>query len=55
MLFASDNTKIALRYFPDGRGYLDMEMRRYEMLRFGSAIGFQATLLLQQAASGPAV
>ncbi len=41
MLFASDNTKIALRYFPDGRGDLDMEMRRYEMLRFGSAIGFK--------------
>ncbi len=41
MLFASDNAPQALRYYPDGRGDLDEEMRRYGMLRFGSAIGFR--------------
>ena len=41
MLFASDNAPLALRYYPDGRGDLDDELRRYGMLRFGSAIGFK--------------
>jgi pimeloyl-ACP methyl ester carboxylesterase len=41
MLFASDQSPLALRYYPDGRGELDEEMRRYGMLRFGSAIGFK--------------
>jgi pimeloyl-ACP methyl ester carboxylesterase len=41
MLFASDKTAEALRYYPDGRGDLEEEMRRYAMLRFGSAIGFK--------------
>jgi pimeloyl-ACP methyl ester carboxylesterase len=41
MLFASDTTAEALRYYPDGRGEFDEEMRRYAMLRFGSAIGFK--------------
>ncbi|MPZ57241.1 MAG: alpha/beta fold hydrolase [Rhizobiales bacterium] len=41
MLFASDDAPEALRYYPDGRGELDDEMRRYGMLRFGSAIGFK--------------
>ena len=41
MLFAADDAPQALRYYPDGRGDLDDEMRRYGMLRFGSAIGFK--------------
>ena len=41
MLFASDSAAQALRYYPDGRGDLDEETRRYAMLRFGSAIGFK--------------
>lgn len=41
MLFASKDSVEALRYYPDGRDELDMEMRRYGMLRFGSAIGFR--------------
>jgi pimeloyl-ACP methyl ester carboxylesterase len=32
---------MALRFFPDGRGDLDEEMRRYQMLRFGSFVGFK--------------
>jgi pimeloyl-ACP methyl ester carboxylesterase len=41
MLFASENAPEGLHYYPDGRGDLDDEMRRYGMLRFGSAIGFK--------------
>ena len=39
------NSPQALRYYPDGRGDLDDEMRRYGMLRFGSAIGFRPPYL----------
>jgi pimeloyl-ACP methyl ester carboxylesterase len=41
MLFASADAPEALRYYPDGRGELEEEMRRYGMLRFASAIGFK--------------
>jgi pimeloyl-ACP methyl ester carboxylesterase len=41
LLFASATAPTALRFFPDGRGDLDEEMRRYEMLRFGSFVGFK--------------
>ena len=41
MLFSSENSPLALRYYPDGRGDLDEELRRYGMLRFASAIGFK--------------
>lgn len=41
MLFASAEAPEALRWYPDGRGDLDEETRRYGMLRFGSAIGFK--------------
>ena len=41
MLFVSDDAPQALRYYPDGRGELEEEVRRYGMLRFGSAIGFK--------------
>lgn len=41
VLFSSSTAKDALRYFPDGRGDLDEETRRYAMLRFGSFVGFK--------------
>lgn len=41
MLFSASDAPLALHYYPDGRGDLDVEVRRYEMLRFGSFIGFK--------------
>jgi pimeloyl-ACP methyl ester carboxylesterase len=41
MLFADANSAPARRWFPDGRGDLDEELRRYRMLRFGSFVGFK--------------
>jgi pimeloyl-ACP methyl ester carboxylesterase len=41
LLFASADAPAALRFFPDGRGDLDEEVRRYQMLRFGSFVGFK--------------
>lgn len=40
MLFASDRTPVGRRLFPDGRGGLDDEVRRYQMLRFANRFGF---------------
>ena len=37
----SPNGALATRWFPDGRGDLDEEVRRYQMLRFGSFVGFK--------------
>jgi len=41
MLFLGENQPIALELFPDGMGALEDELRRYQMLRFGSRIGFK--------------
>ena len=41
MLFESADAPIALELFPDGRGDVDDEVRRYQMLRFASFIGFK--------------
>ena len=41
MLFARADAPLALDLFPDGRGKIDDEVRRYQMLRFGSFIGFK--------------
>ena len=41
MLFASRDTAPALRYFPDKRGPVEEDVRRYQMLRFGSFVGFK--------------
>ena len=41
LLFASATAPAALRLFPDGRGDIEEEMRRYQMLRFGSFVGFK--------------
>jgi pimeloyl-ACP methyl ester carboxylesterase len=41
MLFSSADQRDALEMFPDGKGELEDELRRYQMLRFGSRIGFK--------------
>jgi pimeloyl-ACP methyl ester carboxylesterase len=41
MLFSSANQPNALEMFPDGKGELEDEVRRYQMLRFSSRIGFK--------------
>jgi pimeloyl-ACP methyl ester carboxylesterase len=41
MLFSSENQRQALELFPDGMGDIEDELRRYQMLRFGSRIGFK--------------
>jgi pimeloyl-ACP methyl ester carboxylesterase len=41
LLFAADEAPAARRFFPDGRGDIEEEMRRYQMLRFGSFVGFR--------------
>lgn len=41
LLFAEPDGPVAKRWFPDGRGDLDEEVRRYQMLRFGSFVGFK--------------
>ncbi len=41
LLFAGPDAPAGLRFFPDGRGDLDEETRRYMMLRFGSYVGFK--------------
>ena len=45
MLFAGRDSAEALRFYPDGRAEVDDEVRRYAMLRFGSAIGFRPPYL----------
>jgi pimeloyl-ACP methyl ester carboxylesterase len=41
MLFADANQPKALELFPDGMGEIEDELRRYQMLRFSSRIGFK--------------
>lgn len=41
LLFAEPDGAAARRWIPDGRGDLDEEVRRYQMLRFGSFVGFK--------------
>jgi pimeloyl-ACP methyl ester carboxylesterase len=41
MLFSGADQPNALEMFPDGKGELEDEVRRYQMLRFGSRIGFK--------------
>jgi pimeloyl-ACP methyl ester carboxylesterase len=45
MLFTSKDAPEGLRYYPDGRGEVDDETRRYAMIRFSSAIGFRPPYL----------
>jgi pimeloyl-ACP methyl ester carboxylesterase len=41
MLFAAADQPNALEMFPDGKGELEDELRRYQMLRLSSRIGFR--------------
>jgi pimeloyl-ACP methyl ester carboxylesterase len=41
MLFSSADQPNALEMFPDGKGELEDEVRRYQMLRLSSRIGFK--------------
>ncbi len=45
MYFSSSEHPLALRYFPNGRGDLDEETRRYQMVRFCSFVGFKPPYL----------
>ena len=48
MLFSSSDHPIALQYFPNGRGDIDVEVRRYQMLRYGSFTGFRPPYFYQR-------
>jgi pimeloyl-ACP methyl ester carboxylesterase len=41
LLFADEHAPAGLRFFPSARGDLEEEMRRYQMLRFSSFVGFK--------------
>jgi pimeloyl-ACP methyl ester carboxylesterase len=41
LMFGEPEGALAKRWYPDGRGDLDEELRRYQMLRFGSFVGFK--------------
>ncbi len=41
MFFSSADQPIALEMFPDGKGEIEDEVRRYQMLRLSSRIGFK--------------
>jgi pimeloyl-ACP methyl ester carboxylesterase len=41
VFFNGPQTELGLRWFPNGRGDLDEETRRYAMLRYGSFTGFR--------------
>jgi pimeloyl-ACP methyl ester carboxylesterase len=41
LYFSAAGAAPALRLFPDGRGEIETEMRRYQMLRFSSFVGFR--------------
>jgi len=41
LYFSAEDAPAALRFFPDGRADIEDEMRRYQMLRFGSFVGFR--------------
>ena len=40
-MFAGAEHPQAVELFPDGMGQIEEELRRYQMLRFGSRIGFK--------------
>jgi pimeloyl-ACP methyl ester carboxylesterase len=41
LLFADEQASAGLRFFPSARGDIAEELRRYQMLRFGSFVGFK--------------
>src|SRR5437660_7684262 len=52
LYFASADAPLALRFFPDGRGEVEEELRRYQMLRLGSFIGFKPPYFYNRALRG---
>ena len=52
LLFADENAPAGLRFFPSARGDIDEEMRRYQMLRFGSFVGFKPPYFYNRALRG---
>lgn len=52
LLFADAQAPAGLRFFPDGRGDIEEEMRRYQMLRFGSFVGFKPPYFYNRALAG---
>jgi pimeloyl-ACP methyl ester carboxylesterase len=41
LYFADANAAAGLRFYPDGRADIETEVRRYQMLRFSSFVGFR--------------
>jgi pimeloyl-ACP methyl ester carboxylesterase len=52
LLFAGPDTPVGNDYIPDGRGETEDEVRRYEMLRFGSFVGFKPPYFYHHALRG---
>jgi pimeloyl-ACP methyl ester carboxylesterase len=52
LLFSTAEADQALRFFPDGRGDIEEEVRRYQMLRFGSFVGFKPPYFYNRALGG---
>jgi pimeloyl-ACP methyl ester carboxylesterase len=52
LYFAAADAALARRFFPDGRGDLEEEVRRYQMLRFGSFVGFKPPYFYHRALRG---
>lgn len=49
LLFARGDAKLALEHYPDIRGEIESEVRRYEMLRFSSFVGFKPPYFYRRA------
>ncbi len=45
MYFSAADAPLALRYYPNGRGDIDEETRRYQIIRFCSFVGFKPPYL----------
>lgn len=52
MLFSSPDHPIAREFYPDGRAETEIEIRRYQMLRFGSLAGFRPPYFYNRALAG---
>jgi pimeloyl-ACP methyl ester carboxylesterase len=52
LLFADEHAAAGLRFFPSARGDIEEEMRRYQMLRFCSFVGFKPPYFYNRALIG---
>jgi pimeloyl-ACP methyl ester carboxylesterase len=52
LLFADEHAAAGLRFFPSARGDIEEEMRRYQMLRFCSFVGFKPPYFYDRALGG---